>query len=376
MVANPLSPEITFSFSRYRTVISSDWVQNHFPFVIFHLSFFIWKRRSAGFRNDKWDMSNEKWKTARSLPLALLKSLAVSAALLLCLVAIQAQSSPESHPVDPNARVIAGVSNTTVFGMGQSIRITGTVKEGAIAFGGDVIVEGSVDGDVAAIGGSVVQRDGSRIGGDVIVLGGIYHHGKAAPGRDPKSVTIMYAGYEDQLRQVMREPFSLLRPQLTPAFFGVRLLAILFWFIIALAFTAAMPNTVSRAVARLQLTSLRVAIIGLLGSIVLTFGVFLCLLVLPQLIGIVISILAMLLIIVSTLFGRVVISAATGRWLQRRFLPQVKSESITLLIGVSFWVVMASLPYVWPIVVAGLLVTSLGLALTARYRLSWKKSES
>ena len=163
--------------------------------------------------------------------------------------------------------MVDGVVNTTVFGMGQSIKITGHVKEGAIAFGGDVIVEGSVDGDVAAIGGSVVQREGSRIGGDVIVLGGIYHHGKAAPGRDPKSVTIMYAGYEDQLRQAMREPFSLLRPQFTAAFW-LRVLAILFWFIIALALTAAMPNTVSRAVARLQLTSLRVALIGLLGWIV------------------------------------------------------------------------------------------------------------
>src|SRR6266542_5172522 len=110
----------------------------------------------------------------------------------------QAQPEPD-HPGDPQARVIDGVTNTTVFGVGQSIRITGTVKEGAIAFGGDVIVEGSVDGDVAAIGGSVVQRENARIGGDVIVLGGIYHHGKAAPDRDPKSVTIMYAGYEDQL---------------------------------------------------------------------------------------------------------------------------------------------------------------------------------
>ena len=217
------------------------------------------------------------------------KRIAALAFLFLSLIAIQAQPAPAEHPGDPNARVIEGVNNTTVFGMGQSIRITGEVKEGAIAFGGDVIVEGTVDGDVAAIGGSVVQREGSRIGGDVIVMGGIYHHGKAAPGRDPKSVTIMYAGYEDQLRQVMREPFSLLRPQLTPVFFGIRLLAILFWFIIALALTAAMPNTVSRAVARLQLTSLRVALIGLVGSIVITVGVFLALLVLPPLVGVVIS---------------------------------------------------------------------------------------
>jgi hypothetical protein len=41
---------------------------------------------------------------------------------------------------------------------------------------------------------------------------------------------------------------------------------------------------------------------------------------------------------------------------------------------VIFWVVLASLPYVWPIVIAGLLVVSLGLALTARYRINWKKT--
>jgi len=104
------------------------------------------------------------------------------------------QPTTANPPSDPNARVIEGVNNTTVFGMGQSIRITGTVKEGAMAFGGDVIVEGTVEGDVASIGGSVIQRAGSRIGGDVIVLGGGYYADKSGQGRNPNSVTIMYAG--------------------------------------------------------------------------------------------------------------------------------------------------------------------------------------
>ena len=304
------------------------------------------------------------------------KTIALLGALVVCIVVVEAQVVPAEHPGDPQARVIDGVVNNTVFGLGQSIRITGTVKEGAIAFGGDVIIEGSVDGDVAAIGGSVIQREGSRIGGDVIVLGGIYHHGKSAPGRDPRSVTIMYAGYEDQLRQVMREPFSVLRPQLSAVFFGSRLLAVLIWFVISLALTAVMPNTVSRAVLRLQFSSLRVALVGFVGSIVVTLGVFSSLLVLPPVIGAVISILALLLIVVATLFGRVVISLATGRWLQHRFFPRLQSESVILLLGVAFWVTLASLPYVWPIVIGGLLVTSLGLALTARYRMGWKKPRS
>ena len=301
------------------------------------------------------------------------KTIPLFAALLLWLMAVQAQPATDTHPGDPQARVIDGVSNTTVFGLGQSIRITGSVKEGAIAFGGDVIVEGTVDGDVAAIGGSVIQRDGSRIGGDVIVLGGIYHHGKAAPGRDPQSVTIMYAGYEDQLRHVMREPFSVLQPQLSAKFFGYRILAVLLWFIISLALTAVMPNTVARAVARLQLTSLRVALIGLLATVVITTGAVVSLLVLPEVIGAVISILLSLLVLVAMLFGRVVIVAATGRWLQRRFFPRLQSESLVLLLGVVFWVMLASLPYVWPMVIGGMIVVSLGLALTARYRINWKK---
>src|SRR5207237_7494985 len=115
----------------------------------------------------------------------------------------------------------------------------------------------------AAIGGSVIQRAGAPIGGDVIVLSGISHHDKEARDRDPKSVTIMYAGYEDQLRHIMRDPFSVLHPQLSAVFLGTRLLAILVWFVVALALTAAMPNTISRAVTRLHLTSLRVAVIGL-----------------------------------------------------------------------------------------------------------------
>ena len=314
-------------------------------------------------------------KTTSHIPFSetLLRALALVAALLCLIVGVAAQPAAPDDPGDPQARVIEGVSTTTVFGLGQSIRLTGKVKEGAIAFGGDVIVEGSVDGDVAAIGGSVIQREGARIGGDVIVLGGSYHHGKAAPDRDPKSVTYMYAGYEDQLRRLMRDPFSVLHPQLSAVFFGTRLLAILIWFVISLALTAAMPNTISRAVARLQLNSIRVALIGLVGAIAITLGVFVSLWLLPSVFGAAVSVMAFLLAVVATIFGRVAIIAATGQWLQRLLLPRLQSESVVLLMGVTFWIICSSLPFIWPLVFAGLFIVSVGLVLTARYRIGWKK---
>ena len=290
--------------------------------------------------------------------------------LLLMVIAIQAQATAHN---ESDTYVIEGTSESNAYGLGRSIRINGTVKEGAIALGGDVIVQGVVEGDVAAFGGSVIQLDGARIGGDVIVVGGTYRHEKTAS-RNPSSATIMYAGYEEELRNLMRNPSDLLKPNLSPGYIGMRLLAVLFWFVISLALTAAMPNTISRGIARLQLTSLRVAVIGVLGVATIAIGVPVSLRYLPTPIGVLVGLMALLLILVAWLFGRVMIHAATGRWLQRRFLPIGKgSESVALLIGTAFWIALSSLPYVWPFVVAVMFVISLGLALTAKYHVGWRK---
>ncbi|HVG32302.1 MAG TPA: hypothetical protein VM911_04450 [Pyrinomonadaceae bacterium] len=300
--------------------------------------------------------------------------------LVLMVICVQAQQQPTVGGATAQDTVapliVEGEATGDVFGLGRSVEIRGHVQHGAISFGGDVIVVGRVEGDVATIGGSVIQREGSFIGGDVIVIGGAYHHGKTAPGRNPSSTTLMVAGYEQELREVMRDPSTLLTPRFSMFYVGMRLLAVLFWFIVSLALTAATPGAVSRAAARLQLTNVRVAIIGFLGSIIVAFGVPLSLRVLPTMVSVLVVITAVLFLLVAYLFGRVVIHAATGRWLQRRLLPEGKhSESVALLMGAGFWALALSLPYVWPLLVAGLLVTSLGLALTARYRVGWKRTQ-
>ena len=84
---------------------------------------------------------------------------------------------------------------------------------------------------------------------------------------------------------------------------------------------------------------------------------------------------ATLLLLLSYLFGRVVVNAATGRWLQRMLLREERrSESIALLLGATFWAVALALPYAWPFLVLCLIVISLGLALTARYSLGRRRA--
>jgi hypothetical protein len=284
---------------------------------------------------------------------------------------------PAGSPAEPErgALVVEGESAGDVFGMGRSVVVRGTVRQGVVAFGGDVVVEGRVEGDVAALGGSVVQRAGSYIGGDVWVFGGSYRQepGAVPAGRRPTSSTVMYAGYEEELRGIARDPASLLTPAWTVRSLGLRVLSVLFWFVVSLALTAATPGAISRAAARLQLTSLRVAVIGLLGAVVLVFGVPVALHLLPPVVGAFVGAMALLLFVVAYLFGRVAIHAATGRWLQRLLLGERRrSESVALLLGAAFWSLVLSLPYVWAFAFAGLVVLCLGLALTARHPLGWR----
>jgi hypothetical protein len=305
---------------------------------------------------------------------SLLKGGALLFTICLMLAAVSAQTPYEPIPGDV-PYVVEGVSETIVYSVGRSLRINGTAKNGAFALGGDVIVQGTVEGDVAAIGGSVILLEGARVTGDVMVVGGGYRHLDKNPNRNPASQTIMYAGYEQELRNLIRNPTDLLSPHWSAAYIGFRILAILFWFIVSLALTAAMPGTISRGIARLQLTSLRVAIIGFLGAVAIGPGALLALRYLPTPISVVVGLMAFLLILIAWLFGRVIIYAATGRWLQRKFLKLGKnSEAVALLLGTIFWLTLSSLPYVWPIVVAIVLVMSLGLALTARYRVGWKRN--
>jgi hypothetical protein len=208
----------------------------------------------------------------------------------------------------------------------------------------------------------------------VIVFGGEYRNNEGG-GRGAEGKTLMYAGYEQELRELARNPASLLTPEFSLAFVGWRLMAVLFWFVVSIALTAVSPGAVGRAAARLQLTLGRVALIGLVGALVLGPGVTSALHFLPPALAALVGVTALLLVLLSYLFGRVVIHAATGRWLQRVLLPEDRrSESVALLLGAALWAVILALPYVWPFVVVALVVLSLGLALTARYRINWRRA--
>ncbi len=296
----------------------------------------------------------------------------VAVTFLICLLSIISVFGQENLPNlnlnSENSITIDNAVDNDVFSVGKTVVVNGSAK-GVLVLGADVVVKGRIEGDVASFGGSIFQEQGSYIKGDVFVFGGGYHHGKTAPMREPDTQTVMIAGYEEEIRSIVNEPSQLLRPSFTWAFFAQRLISILFWFIISLAFATLAPGAISRAAARFQVSNFNVMSIGFFALIVSILACLVSVWVFQNGLGLILSVMISILLLLAYVFGRVVLQVNFGKLLQRYVLPEKwQSESVALLIGSIFWTALLSLPYVWFLAFAILLIASLGLVLTGRFR--------
>lgn len=267
---------------------------------------------------------------------------------------------------DEKTIIIENAPEMEVFSFGKTVIIKNEVK-GVFSFGGDVIVEGKVSGDVGTIGGTIVQREDAFIGGAVMAFGGSYKPESKSPLRGENAETVMYAGYEEELRDITQNPSLLFSPNYSWAFLAQRFLSVLFWFIISFAFTTIAPGAVSRAVARFQLSTLKIIAIGFFSFLATTVGVMASLSLLPNYVSAIVSLMLFIFLILGYVFGRIALQVSIGKKLQKRFLPEHRqTETFAILIGVVFWTILLSIPYLWIFALLTLLSASIGLVLTSR----------
>lgn len=251
--------------------------------------------------------------------------------------------------------------------------IVKTRAKGVLAIGGDVIVEGRVSGDVAAVGGSVIQKDGAYIGGDVFAVGGSYKPENANPLREEGRETVMIAGYEEEIRDLAQNPTSLFSPHFSLTFLAWRIFSVLFWFVLSIGFTTLAPGAVSRAIARVNLSALKVVALGALAFMITTVGAVAGLTIFPNPVGVFVWMMAFILLMLAYVFGRVALNVFLGKFLHKYlFSDRNNSEALAILIGVLAWTILLSIPYIWPLALFALFSTGVGLVLTARSQSSWQ----
>ena len=244
--------------------------------------------------------------------------------------------------------------------------------KGVLVFGSDVVIEGRVDGDVAAIGGSIVQREGSYVGGDVIVFGGKYMPDSSEPLRGENKQTIIFAAYEKELKDLAQNPLRIFSPSFSVSFFAIRIVLLLFWFLISLGFTTIAPGAVSRAVSRLNYSSGKVIAIGFFSFVGANVLLFAAITSLPNYVNAVLLVMVLIVLTLTYVFGRVALNVLSGKLIQKYLLSdRNRSESFSILLGVTAWTVLLSLPYVWVFAVLALFSAGIGLALTGRSNTAW-----
>lgn len=292
---------------------------------------------------------------------------AVLYAFLIHLFCLAVFAIPEISTSEDNTTIIVNSApDQEVYAIGKSVVVNNHAK-GVLAVGGDVIVNGRVDGDVATIGGNVVQKEQAYIGGDIIVFGGSYRPEAKVPLRESGKETVTFGVFEEELRSFGQNPSGIFSPTLSLAFFAQRVVVVLLWFIVSLAFTTVAPGAVSRAVSRVNLSPVKVCAIGsgvfLLASVVLIGGA----LTMPSYLAATLLIMGSLLFLLSYVFGRVSLQVALGKQVQKHFLSQGnRSETLATLIGVAVVTFVLSLPYVWLIAFFAIFAFGIGLIITAR----------
>ena len=296
--------------------------------------------------------------------------------LFLCflqLFSIAIFAHPEiSTSEDQTTVIVNDAPEQEVYVIGKSVIVDKQAK-GVLAVGGDVIINGRVEGDVATIGGNVIQRENAYVGGDIIVFGGTYKPESQNPLRESGKETVSFGMFEEELRNFGQNPTQIFSPSFSLVFLAQRIILALFWFVISMVITTIAPGAVSRAVARVQLSWLKICALGAATFMIVTAVIIGGALALPNYLSATLALMGMLLLLLGYVFGRVSLQVSLGKLFQKHFLSENnRSETLAILIGVLFWTLLLSLPYVWLIALFTILTVGVGLVLTGRSTPKWQ----
>lgn len=284
---------------------------------------------------------------------------------LVCLLSYSLPVYAQSPAVEPViVRADETVSDIVV--RGRPLHVLGQVNGSLLVLGNDATIEGRVHGDATVIGGSITQRNGGYIGGDVIVVGGDYIQTPEARPLNPQAQKIVIREYGDYLRDAFQRPWRrLFLPQLSALYVVQRILGLLFYFLIALLLIAIMPTQLNRAIHVLKHRAVNIGVVGLLSAMLFVVGLFLLVRTLPIEVAASLTLFASLVLLGVYFFGSLAMHLLVGRWVQQRFRHGRDRSTINaLLYGMGTFAIIFSLPIIGMLTTLGLAIVSFGLVTT------------
>lgn len=254
----------------------------------------------------------------------------------------------------------ASQENASVFKIGTDVTIeAGTRVKRVVALGGQVTVNGTVDGDVVAVGASVVLGKRALVDGDVVSIGGTVVKGRGAEVRG--GITVINASnfwaFVSSAIEDDGEGWSWVWAVISLAIFFCLM-------IIAMLVTILIPKPIQVISSTIREETLRSSLWGLLAVVT---AVPLAILLAISVIGIVLIPLEVVILTVAALTGFIAVSQLVGKGayaLAKRKDQGVVRETFwgLIILWFSGWI-----PYVGPMVKVLAVMLGMGGVIFSRF---------
>jgi hypothetical protein len=259
----------------------------------------------------------------------------------------------------------ADTARDIVVSISNPVVIRGHAEQGVFTAGAPLTISGTVEGDVAVIGGELHLQGNALIRGNVFLVGSTQ---QVSPGAkiEGKLLTVPFLG--EETHTIFTNPAQyIFSYQYDFSFIATRIFASLFLFLLSLATVKLFPAHVGFACGRMKQEpgyTAGMGVLGLTGFLVLFLvSLALCLV----LIGIPILILLIAFIMVAWIFGMVTLFCTVGDWVLRTVTHKTPSPLWSLIAAIGIWTLVKFLPGISLLVHLAASILAIGITLTTRF---------
>jgi hypothetical protein len=255
------------------------------------------------------------------------------------------------------------VANRQIVAIGRDLWIEGQALQNAAVLQGNALIEGSVEGDVIALGGDIHLTATARVGGDVYALGGQV---ELAPGALVRGQTAAFPDAPATFLVLMEGPALGLAAWSKPLL-AAKFAVVFAWLLVAMVVLAmGGEESLRRTGETLRRQPLHAFFVGLVALSSILVGLVLFSAFAPPAVGLPTAAIALLLMVLAKVWGTIaafeIVGGAAGRALGR---PLAAPSRLTLGACSIAWIKFV--PYVGTVVWSALTLIAIGASLSTRF---------
>jgi hypothetical protein len=254
-------------------------------------------------------------------------------------------------------------SPPAVASVGRDLVLSRSVPGRVIAVASDVSIESAVAGDVIVWGGDVSFGPQGSVAGNLVVFGGTI---RGVPGRSlPVAGTVSTPGslLPLYLAEMRRAPWE--TNALSPLVWGLRLLALAAWLLIAVALLYVFGSPLARAADRAESDWTGALTAGALGVLTIFLAAAATLTLLPSGIAVPIALVLAAAAVAAKIFGMGALFLLVGQKLLDSFAPARRPAALAL--GFAVLGGISLLPVAGAIVWSAASIVAVGVAFLSRF---------